>query len=137
MDCPPAIIFTYYRETAKLLADLIQVPLVIGGQKNNAQIAKQASHEAQTIVANIDALQEGLDLSAGFRAVIFYEPEYLPGKTTQATMRVHRSRPDGTSDPVLLYWIIARASIDERILKVSKDRGATSNQIMGLEMQAA
>lgn len=137
MDCPPAIIFTYYRETAKLLSEMLDYPLVIGGQKNNAQIARQASHEAQTIVANIDALQEGLDLSEGFRAVIFYEPEYLPGKTTQATMRVRRFRPDGTSDPVLLYWIIARSSIDERILKVAGDRGATSNQIMGLEMQAA
>jgi hypothetical protein len=125
------IVFTHYRETAKAVSALLQAPLVIGGQKGNAAIARSS----QRLVANIDALQEGLDLSH-LRAVIFYEPDYLPGKHKQAMMRVQRWRPSGDqTTPVLLYWLIARGTIDRHVYTVAHDRGADADQLMRMEMQ--
>lgn len=137
-DCPPAVIFTFYREAARSLAARYSLPLSMGGQEHARERAEAvtAAKAGHSIVATVDSLQEGLDLSA-LRAVIFYELDYLPGKLTQAKMRVQRFRPDGSPDPVLLYFLVARGSIDERVLRVATDRGATSDQIMGLEMAAA
>lgn len=138
VDCPPAVIFTFYREAARALSARYELPLSMGGQENARERAEAitAAKAGHSVVATVDSLQEGLDLSK-LRAVIWYELDYLPGKLTQAKMRVQRFRPDGSPDPVLLYFIVARGSIDERVLKVATDRGATSDQIMGLEMAAA
>lgn len=134
-DCPPAVIFTFYREVATSLAARYNLPLSIGADRRRSAAAVAAAKRGEPIVATIDSLQEGLDLSA-LRAVIFFEDDYLPGKRTQATMRVQRFRPSGAPDPVLLYWIVARGTIDERVHRVADGRGATADQLMHQEMAA-
>lgn len=140
------IIFTYYRETAKMLSKRLGVPVALGGQKGNPQLAKSVGPSgtsatngmnptAPGLVATIDCLQEGVDLSH-LRVVVFYEDDYLPGKREQAMKRVQRWRPDGSADPVLVYWMIARDTIDERVHDVANGRGAAMEQIVRMEEAA-
>lgn len=129
---PKYIIFTWYKETARAIANHLSAtlaphsPLTITGDTpadERAHAAKHASH----IVATIASMSVGIDLS-DHKLLIFAEESYEPGTMNQAITRVHRDTKNPL--PIRPYVLRARKSVDMAVHKAQFRRGATVKQIM-------
>lgn len=111
LDAPKPVVFTHFKNTARAIAEKLKVPCITGDIPafHRADIAKAQP----MIVATIDSLTEGVDLSH-MDTVIFAEEDYTPGSNDQALKRVYRygARLD---QPIIKYCVHVENSIDERI----------------------
>lgn len=139
-NAKPTIIFTWYREHARLLAEAVReakIPGVQAGQvgmitgETPPQDRLEIARTTKILVANIAALSEGLNLQH-FRTVIYYEMDYTPGANYQTLARVRRDRNDDApvDEPVLVYWVLVAKSIDEKIYRISKRRAASIRDVL-------
>ena len=126
----PALIFTWYRETAHLLGSCLPGSTVITGEMSVEERRRQALAGKSHIIATISSLSEGIDLSH-FRTVIFAEEHWPPGANDQALSRVRRERQtESNEDPVLVYYVMAKDTVDEVIHNVSQRRQANIKDVM-------
>lgn len=124
----PAVIGFWYKDHARMmqarLGDANSV-LVTGDMDavERQRLALQAMNSGKHIVASQKSLREGVNLQ-GYRLFIFGEEDYVPGSNHQFLSRVVRDRNDGGVDrePVRVFYIHARGTIDENIHRVSKSR---------------
>jgi len=123
----PSVTFTWYQESADMVAKRLKVQPITGnvppGQRT--AIARSTKHA----VGTISALGESVDLSDK-RCVIFFEEHYTPGSIQQALTRVRRFRPGGGYEPVLGYFLVARDTIDESIYRLVRHRSASVEEIV-------
>lgn len=125
----PAIVFTWYVDTAKLLWEAItnagRHAYLITGSASPVARAQVIEHwkalETGVIVATISALQEGANLQNA-HSVIFAEHDYLPASIEQATARVRRF---GQQYPVNVYHITADKTVDRAVWKTFHRRDAS------------
>uniref|UniRef100_A0A0D3EX12 CHD3-type chromatin-remodeling factor PICKLE n=1 Tax=Oryza barthii TaxID=65489 RepID=A0A0D3EX12_9ORYZ len=68
----------------------------------------------------------GVDLPGADR-VIIYDPDFNPFMDLQAQSRAHRI---GQTRPVVVYQLITKCSVEERILQKSKQKLAIENMLM-------
>ncbi|WVZ67934.1 hypothetical protein U9M48_016946, partial [Paspalum notatum var. saurae] len=68
----------------------------------------------------------GVDLPGADR-VIIYDPDFNPFMDLQAQSRAHRI---GQTRPVVVYQLITKCSVEERILQKSKQKLAMENMVM-------
>lgn len=118
------VIFSYYKETARQVAELLDIPCITGdiAPKERLAIAKSAT----CISATIDSMSEGVDLSH-LHTVVFFELDYVPGKLFQALSRVRRH---GGADVVKVYYLVVKNTIDEILSKIDEHRTVTINSIV-------
>ena len=128
-DIGPSVIFTWYKDSALNISELLKCPVIVGDIP--AEFRKQQVVANKHIVATISSLSEGVDLSQ-YHNVIFYETHYSPGAMYQAQSRVHRF---GATQPVLCYYMIMEKSIDQIIFNVLQDRTITEQEIMRMALQ--
>ena len=128
----PVVVFVWYKWTAELIAAELRRrgihPSIITGEVGGADRA-QLAKSSNVVIATIASLSEGVDLSH-VRYVVFAEEHYTPGSNYQALSRMRRERADGSTDPVVAYYVHVRGTVDEAIHRVSRSRTATIKEVL-------
>jgi DNA annealing helicase and endonuclease ZRANB3 len=122
---PEGIIFTYYKDTAKAIGALLDIPCITGEME--AKERKELAQMSRLTVATISAMSEGVDLSH-VSHVIFMESDYVPGKIYQALSRVRRMRTNQA--PVRASFVYVKDTIDEIVHDAAGRRYADIRQVM-------
>ena len=121
----PILVFTWYRETAALLAEQLGGAEITGSMAPEMRRDVARGMTGQRVrVATMSSLSEGVDLS-DFRTVIFSEETYVPGQQYQALSRVLRHRTDTTTtdhSPVILHWVRYIQTVDQIVHRTVRDR---------------
>lgn len=134
-DPKAVVIFCWYKDHAEMLAKKIKaagydgVELITGDVDSDERIRRAL--RAKVAVATIASLSEGCNLQHA-RTVIFFEENWPPGSNYQALSRVRRDRNDDGEDlePVSVYYLHVRKTIDEIIHRITKKREATIKDVM-------
>lgn len=138
----PTVVFVWYKETAGVVMDVLKEaglsPILATGDQTPTKRAELLRNAwPQPVVATIPSVSEGIDLSR-YRAVIFYEEDWTPTANYQALSRVVRDRNDEAEaqlnldeiEPVLVYHLMAKHSVDVTIHRAASKRGATADSIL-------
>lgn len=127
------VIFSTFKETVKQLAEQLKhLGIVLGtGDNDDSEIeeAKQAFQNDSNTRVFIGTWQKcgvGITLTAA-SYMIFIDHPWTAAGCEQAEDRIHRI---GTSDSVFIYRLIARDTIDERVLELVNDKRALSSYII-------
>lgn len=131
------VIFSTFKETVKLLSEqLSSLGVVLGtGDNDDSEIeeAKQAFQNDPDTKVFIGTWQKcgvGITLTAA-SYMIFIDHPWTSAGCEQAEDRIHRI---GTSNSVFIYRLIARDTIDERVLELVNDKRALSSYIIDDEI---
>ena len=151
-DVPPhesILIYTWYRESAHTLAatlkrgfkEEVSTLLLTGDTPPDTRAQLLARQKAtgypRIIIATIESLNEGANLEH-IHHVIFAEETYVHGKHIQALARAHRDQQTGTTQqPVMVYYVRARKTIDERIPRIRDSRGLAGNRELARHLAAS
>ena len=127
------VIFSTFKETVKQLAEQLKhLGIVLGtGDNDDSEIeeAKQAFQNDSNTRVFIGTWQKcgvGITLTAA-SYMIFIDHPWTAAGCEQAEDRIHRI---GTPDSVFIYRLIARDTIDERVLELVNDKRALSSYII-------
>lgn len=125
----PAIIGFWYRDHAKYMYELLPKgsAVLLTGEIDSVErnrLALQAQSRGQHIVATQDSIREGTNLSK-YKLFVFGEQHYVPESNRQFMTRAVRDRNDGGKDkePVRVFYVCMKGTIDMSIYKVAKKRG--------------
>ena len=124
------VIFAYHREIVDAIAEHFALSAVklYGGmtdkQKNDAVVAFQQG-TAKVFVGQITAAGTGLTLTAA-HTVLFAELDWVPGNIIQCEDRCHRF---GQTEPVRVFHITCRESVDARMVKALVDKQKTIESV--------
>lgn len=127
----PAVIGFWYKDHARMMhARIKDNAVLITGDipgEERQRLARWAQAKKKHIVASEKSLSEGVDLSK-YRLFIFGEEDHVPGSNHQFLSRVVRDRNDNGLDkePVRVFYVHARSTIDEVVHQVSKSRKAAN-----------
>lgn len=120
------VIFCWFRSTAEHLANLLKCPCITGKIEANDRVTLAKASKG-LIVATIASLSEGVDLSHS-KNVVFFECDYTYGQMYQALSRVRRYSEN--NDPVKVYYINMRYTVDETVYYAQRRRGITVKEIL-------
>jgi superfamily II DNA or RNA helicase len=133
----PCTVFTWYRETADIVAAELKAmfkrpgdPMVVKGDVDaelRGPLAKEAISKGGIVVATMASLGEGVDLSAS-KNCIFIEEDYVPGRMYQVLRRIVRWTED--ESPVRAHYIRCRGTVDTVVHRAVVDRKGTAEQIL-------
>ena len=124
----PVVVFC--RFTADLLAvheaceDMGFTSVELSGKRD--ELKRWQGGEAQVLAVQIDAGSEGVDFTRA-RHSIFYSVGYSLGKYVQARKRTHRP---GQEKPVTHIHLIARNTVDVKIMRALEKRADVVNAIL-------
>lgn len=128
------VIYTWYRASAQAIADKIKTNLIVTGSldglKRQQQFDLLQANPYGRLVATIESMKEGVNLQHTSK-VIFYEQDWVPETNNQAVGRFYRA---GQKNPVQVYYIQARKTLDERVYKVSRERGKNIDRALKEEI---
>jgi SNF2 family DNA or RNA helicase len=127
LETEPLVIFCWYRQTARLLLDMVQktgrpVWKLTGDetpQEREKNITLWTKEPDGVIIATIESLQEGANLQHS-STVIFMEHGFLP--TVVFDQCVGRVRRFGQTKLVNVYHFIARQTVDVHVWQTLLDR---------------
>ena len=121
----PVIVFCWYRETAKVVAQKLKAAEITGALKAEDRRDLARGAEGQRVrVATMESLSEGVDLS-DFRTVVYIEETYVPGQQYQSMSRVIRHRTSVSEDndrPVVVYWVRYKQTVDAVVHDTARSR---------------
>ena len=129
----PTIVVAHFRASAlaaQKIAGRYGVARILTGETS-----KRARHEIvrefqsgsiDTLCATIDTISEGLTLTAADQ-VIYLEHSWRPSRNEQVKRRIHRI---GTTHPVSAIHLVAKNTLDERVLDLLKEK--TEQQLEAL-----
>jgi SNF2 family DNA or RNA helicase len=133
------VVFAWHREVVTAVLNRIRkrwpkrpIYRFDGDTSTNNKIAAQQAYQMcpdTVVVATIAAMNAGVNLQAGHHCV-FIEESYLPGENEQAVKRLLRR---GQTRPVIVTRFRAVNSVDEKVWKVSHERGETNRRALGEE----
>lgn len=123
----PVIVFCWYRSTATKLANALGGEMISGAIAPNERRELAVNSSKRIRVVTMESLSEGADLSSS-RTVIFAEETYVPGQAYQALSRVQRHSTD--PDPVLVYWVRYRSTVDQVVHDAVRARISDSHVIL-------
>jgi len=136
----PIIVFCWYHDTAKYVAEALDAPEITGALKpdERVRLAKTGGvTKSRARVVTMESLSEGADLSDA-RTVIYIEETYVPGKKYQSLSRVQRFRTapqeeGGELDttPVVAYWVRYAGTVDQVVHDTARRR-TTGNALQVL-----
>ena len=103
---------------------------LVGATSNRAQaIASFQSGKVPVFLISLKAGGEGLDLTAADSVVVF-DPWWNPAAESQASGRAHRI---GQSKPVFVYRLIAKDTVEEKILDLQDKKRELARSILDSE----
>ena len=123
------VVFSFFRDTLDIIAENIDNAGIITGEisVNERQMIIddfQNDDKANVLLCQIIAGGTGLNLQSA-SIVIFAEPQIKPSLTKQAMSRVYRM---GQTNPVFVYHLLTENSIDDAVMKISKEKQEIFNQ---------
>lgn len=130
------VIFCWYKDHAEAVTvamNRIAKAVCITGDIHDPAVRRRMALDKsnQIVVATISSLSEGVDLSDA-RYVFFFEEHWPPGANHQAMRRVVRERVgihDNQDEPVLVYYVHVKGTVDEKIHRVATRREASASSI--------
>lgn len=129
----PAVIGFWYKDHARMMQARLgdSKSVLVTGDLDATERHRRALYAQKNgkhLVASQMSLSEGINLSQ-YRVFIFGEENYVPGSNHQFVSRVVRDRNDNGTDrePVRVFYVQARKTLDEDIHRISKSR-KTANQ---------
>jgi SNF2 family DNA or RNA helicase len=129
----PVIVFAHHKEVVARLAELLKLhhPNVITGDTSTTsrttQIQDFQSGKTRLFIGNIQACQEGIDLSAA-DTVIFVEATWQTSALQQASSRVENIKKEGIAP--LIYLLTIANSLDHTVLAKVLKKQNIINQII-------
>ena len=133
----PAVVFTWYRESADICAERLKAlykrpgdPIVVKGDMDSdirATVAKETIAKGGIVVATMASLGEGVDLSQA-KNCIFLEEDYVPGRMYQTLKRIQRWTID--KRPVQAHYLRARGTVDTIVHRAVTGRKQDTQQIL-------
>ncbi|KAI5003091.1 hypothetical protein ZWY2020_027741 [Hordeum vulgare] len=91
-------------------------------------IKEYSNTESETFIFLMSTRAGGLGIDLpGANRVIIYDPDFNPFMDLQAQSRAHRI---GQTRPVVVYQLITKCSVEEKILQKSKQKLAIENMLM-------
>jgi SNF2 family DNA or RNA helicase len=120
------VVFSYFRQVITDVCALTGGSPSITGDTSSTErqrIIDQFSNDssATVLVSQIDAGGIGINLQSA-QVVILMEPQFKPSTEWQAIARVHRM---GQSRTVLVHRLLARKTIDERLVQLIEEKTQT------------
>lgn len=135
VDNGKVVLFAIHKDVVAQLEEGLEkynVVKIVGDtpQKDRNDIVNKFQSDPEVRVAIIsEAGGEGINLFAASN-LIFVEREWNPGKETQIIGRCHRI---GQTQPVQVYYIIAKNTIDERIHRLIEKKAEVLGQVISFE----
>lgn len=127
------VIFSSFKETVKVLAERLQhLGVVVGtGDQDDTEVdvAKQkfmTDPNTKVFIGTWQRMGTGQTLTAA-SYMVFIDTPWTEGDFTQACDRIHRI---GAKNPVFIYNLITRGTIDERVQELITDKGAIADYIV-------
>lgn len=127
------VIFSTFKETVKVLANELQhLGLVVATGDNSdseiedAKLAFQNDPNVKVFLGTHQKCGTGITLTAA-SYMIFLDTPWTAGDFQQACDRIHRI---GTKGSVFIYNLVAKDTIDERVLELVTDKEALSDYIV-------
>lgn len=124
-DGRKVLVFSFFRRVLDVLHTVVPGGMRIDGSVSPDRRQKiiddfTAAPDPRVLLAQIQAGGVGLNLQAA-SAVILMEPQWKPAVEEQAIARAHRM---GQSRRVLVHRILARDTVDERLLEIMARKSA-------------
>ena len=125
------VIFAYHREIVDAIAAHFGDTAVklYGGmtdKQKNAAVEAFQHGGARVFVGQITAAGTGLTLTAA-KTVLFAELDWVPGNVIQCEDRCHRF---GQKDPVRIFHLTSRGSVDARMIKALVDKQKVTEAVV-------
>jgi SNF2 family DNA or RNA helicase len=127
-----AIVFHHHRVIGEQIRDALKkakktTAAIYGGQAGkDKQMERFKSGAAQILVANSNAAAFGLNLQFCNVSIFFESPDDITTRK-QAEKRTHRTGVAGT---VFIYDIVARGTVDEKILEALKENKRVLDKVL-------
>jgi SNF2 family DNA or RNA helicase len=125
----PIVIFYRFKPEAKMIKDELikigRIPCEISGTIDEQQ--KFYSGKADTAVVQLQAGSEGLDGLKRARYCFYLSLSHSLGQFEQSKARVHRP---GQTRKVFYYYIIAKNTVDKKIIKALAKKREVVNYVM-------
>lgn len=125
------VIFTWYRETAQIIGEALEVPVLTGDISPNERA--KVARKSNLVVATLASLSEGVDMSH-LRNVVFVDQDYTSGRLYQALSRVRRYSEN--NEPVKVHYLLMKDTIDETIYNMVQRRVYDAKMILREELRA-
>lgn len=120
-------------EAALELRQIAYVKLTGATRDRKKPIEQFQSGEVKLFLISLKAGGTGLTLTAA-DTVIHYDPWWNPAVENQATDRAHRI---GQTKPVFVYKLIAKGTLEERIVELQQKKGALAAGLLDGDAKAA
>lgn len=131
------VIFSTFKETVKILREQLDyLGVVVGTGDNNDYEIEEAKQKFQTdintrvFIGTTSKCGTGITLNAA-SYMIFIDHPWTAAGCEQAEDRIHRI---GTKNSVFIYRLIAKNTIDERVLELVNDKRALSSYVIDDEI---
>jgi superfamily II DNA or RNA helicase len=135
-DGNPIIVFCWYRSTAEVLEAEFNPPglggavEITGAYNQKERLRRATALDTRVKCVTMASMSEGVDWSKA-STVIFFEEDYTPGKIYQALSRVRRHSTTGErTDPILVYYVHVKDSVDEAVHTAVTERQADIRAIL-------
>lgn len=125
------VIFSTFKEPANYLASIIPNSVLVTGDINeadsNSAIERfQNDPSCKVFIGTWQKCGTGLTLTSA-SYMIFLDTPYTDGVFQQACDRIYRI---GTKDPVFIYNLICKNTVDERVLKIVNNKRYLSDYVV-------
>ena len=115
---PVLIFYAFRHEASRIMEALPQAEKLTGAE----QVERWNQGNIPILLAHPDSAGHGLNLQAGGHTIVWYSLTWSLEKYQQACARLHRR---GQTQPVIIHHLIAKGTVDERVMAVlaGKDDG--------------
>lgn len=120
---PVLIYYAYQHDMERIKARIPKARVM----QTNRDVADWNAGEASVMLAHPDSAGHGLNLQSGGHIVIWFGLTWSLEKYQQANARLHRQ---GQLQPVTVYHLIARGTIDEDVIKVLTGKADRQNALI-------
>ena len=134
------IIFSTFKQTVKELSKKLQQfnPVIITGDTKDSDLPRlqekfQSDPSAKIFIGTWQKCGTGLTLTAA-SYMIFIDTPWTDAVFQQACDRIHRI---GTKNPVFIYNLICKGTVDEKVFEILQNKKALSEYIIDDNLSAS
>ena len=123
---PVLVYYNYIHEKERIMEALKQYrPVAFSGEPGILQ--KWNEQKIRVMIAHPRSVAYGLNMQQGGRIIVWHSLTWDLEIYEQANKRLHRQ---GQTKPVLLYHLIVRGTMDERVMRALKGKGDTQVSLL-------
>ena len=123
---PVLVYYNYIHEKERIMEALKQYrPVAFRGEPGILQ--KWNEQKIRVMIAHPRSVAYGLNMQQGGRIIVWHSLTWDLEIYEQANKRLHRQ---GQTKPVLLYHLIVRGTMDERVMRALKGKGDTQVSLL-------